>query len=329
MKALRNPWISISLYHNEIEKVIHDVALPIKDELYEKELTNKVIFNRSFDRGENVIIMCEISDEKNRDLIKSIARHKSTDFFKNNPAPAKKTALPVNDWFLPYPNNHIHINDYFLFDIMETGGLQASSLAEELLSESSSTVLDFVEAMEDDWNIDTAIGLGIQLHVTLFMAFDKNLENASEFYESFFSNILNVTQGGQDQEKFKNELLQGLQSTFSGQKENLRDFICYISSTILDNEEFEDEWLNDWYKLCCSISKKLNTLQISGEFIAPEDFKLNTSIGASEEEQQKWLVIQYYLRSINSQLGILNAYELNLVYTIKECIALIAEEANT
>ncbi len=329
MKALRNPWISISLYHNEIEKVIHDVALPIKDELYEKELTNKVIFNRSFDRGENVIIMCEISDEKNRDLIKSIARHKATEFFKTNPGPAKKIELPVNDWFLPYPNNHIHINDYFLFDIMETGGLQASSLAEELLSESSSTVLDFVEAMEDDWNIDTAIGLGIQLHVALFLAFDKNLENASEFYESFFSNILNVTQGGQDQEKFKNELLQGLQSTFSGQKENLRDFICYISSTILDNEEFEDEWLNDWYKLCCSISKKLNTLQISGEFIAPEDFKLNTGIGASEEEQQKWLVIQYYLRSINSQLGILNAYELNLVYTIKECIALIAEEANT
>lgn len=79
----------------------------------------------------------------------------------------------MNDWFLPYPNNHIHINDYFLFDIMETGGLQASTLAEELLSESSSTILDFVEAMEDGWNIDTAIGLGIQLHVVLFLAFDK------------------------------------------------------------------------------------------------------------------------------------------------------------
>jgi len=329
MKALRNPWISISLYHNEIEKIIHDVVLPIKDELYDKELTNKVIFNRSFDRGENVIIMCEINDENHRDLIKSIAKHKATEFFKNNPAPAKKIELPVNDWFLPYPNNHIHINDYFLFDIMETGGLQASTLAEELLSESSATILDFIEAAEDGWNIDTAIGLAIQLHVVLFLAFDKNMENASNFYETFFNNILKVTQGGQDQEKFKNELLEGLQSTFSEQKENLRDYVCYITSTILDNDEFEDEWLNDWYKLCSKINYKVNVLQSNGEFIAPEDFKFNENIGTSAEAQQKWLVIQYYLRSINSQLGILNAYELNLIYTIKECIALIAEEANT
>lgn len=329
MKALRNPWISISLYHNDIEKIIHDVVLPIKDELYDKELTNKVIFNRSFDRGENAIIMCEINDENNRDLIKSIARHKATEFFKNNPAPSKKIELPVNDWFLPYPNNHIHINDYFLFDIMETGGLQASTLAEELLSESSGTILDFIEATEDGWNIDTAIGLAIQLHVVLFLSFDKNLENVSNFYESFFSNILKLTQGGQDQEKFKNELLEGLQSTFSEQKENLRDYVCYITSTILDNDEFEDEWLNDWYKLCCKINNKVNALQSNGEFIAPEDFKFDENIDTSAEDQQKWLVIQYYLRSINSQLGILNAYELNLIYTIKECIALIAEEANT
>jgi hypothetical protein len=329
MKALRNPWISISLYHNDIEKVIHDVVLPVKDELYDKDLTSKVIFNRSFDRGENAIIMCEINEEKNRDLIKSIIKHKASEFFDNNPAPVKKIELPVNDWFLPFPNNHVHVNDYFLFDIMETGGLQASMLAEELLSESSSTILDFIEVAGEEWNIDTAIGLGIQLHIVLFLAFDKNLDHASLFYESFFNTILNVTQGGDDQATFKKELLDGLQTTFKEQKENLRDYVCYITSTLLDGDEFEDEWLNDWFRLCQSVNNRIKALQTTGEFIAPEAFELNHNIGISEEDQQKWLVIQYYLRSVNSQLGILNAYELNLVYTIKECIALIAEEANT
>ena len=318
MKPLLNNWISISLYHENIDQIINRVAVPVKDRLYEEDLTPKVIFNRSTERGENAIIMCEIIDDNHVDKIKSIVKETANDFFLNYPSKKKEVDVTPTDWFMPFPADHIEFNDHFLFDVMETGGLQASTLAEELLSETSDTILDFIETTGEDWNASMAIGSAIQLHLTLMLAFDSSSSNLHTFYNYAFNNLLKVANLDDDEQATTNLLLE-LSANFEEQREMLVTFTESICDTVMLNESFEDEWLTDWYNSCLRVSHKIMELQDTGEFITPEDYKFDSSLSVSQSKQEKWPVLEYYLRAINSQLGIKNADELNLFFILKEC----------
>src|SRR5689334_2324208 len=101
-------WISISLYHNQLDKLIHDVVVPVTRKVEEQNLSTKIMFNRSWEGGENIIIICEIKNARDGESIKSIIEKEANDFFAKHPAPEKKIELPIDDWFLPFPNNHVH-----------------------------------------------------------------------------------------------------------------------------------------------------------------------------------------------------------------------------
>lgn len=314
-------WISISLYHDQLDKLIHEVVVPSRKEVYEKKLSKKLIFNRSWAGGENIILICEVESVSDATAIRLLIEKRATAFFKQHPAPEKQIELPVNDWFLPFPNNHLHFNDQFLFDIMETGGLQASRLTPALLGHSSDAILDFIESAGEDWNVDSALGIALQFHLVFLLAFDRDIENISHFYHAFFGNMLRVTEGGDNSEHFKQDLVKGLELNFNEQKDALISFINEIISAMQhgDGEECEDEWLNEWSKCCTKFSHQIKQLQLNGEFIPPEQFVKNDEISASEQMQELWTVFEYYLRAINAQLGIENVYEINLVYSLQEC----------
>jgi hypothetical protein len=256
---------------------------------------------------------------ENIEKIKQLSKTRANSFFEINPAPQNPVVLPVNYWFLPFPNNYVHFNDNFQFDIMETGGLKASMLAEELLCKSSDLILDFVDGNEDDLDTDTSVGIALQLHLLLLLAFKKNICSIADFSNNFFENILKVADCGESPKKFRKTLIGGLESSFDEQKEFLISFSESIISTVLEGNEFGEDWMNEWYKSCVNISDGINTLQKVGQFIPPEQFKYNQTIGVAEKDQEKWLVLEYYLRAINAQLNLFNIYEINLIYCLKEC----------
>lgn len=329
---MHNPissWISISLYHDQLDKLIHDVVIPVTREIQKQNLSSRVMFNRSWEGGENIVIICEIQDITSQESIKAIIEKDANAFFKKNPAPEKKIELPINDWFLPFPNNYIHFNDHFLFDIMETGGLQASKLAEDLLCNSSKTILNLIDSANEDWNIDSALGIAMQFHLVLLLAFDKDIENISHFYNAFLDNILAMVEGETDSMHFKQELIEGLDSNFNDQKEGLLGFTGYIIGAIQENSDFDEEWLNDWSVICTKISAEIKALQSKGEFIATEQFRYNNDITPSLQTQELWNILEYYLRAINCQLGITNAYEINLVYSLRESLRFLSTTMET
>lgn len=315
-------WVSVYLYYDKLDKLVHDVVVAVRNEVYEKKLTDKFIFNKSWLGGENIILIYEVANADDAVAIRRIIENRSNAFFALHPAPEKRIMLPVNDWFLPFPNNHVHFNERFQFDIMETGGLQASILAEPLLTTSSNTILDLIEATGENWDIDSALGIAIQFHLVFVLAFDNDLENVALFYDSFFNNLLKVTEGG-DSDRFKKQLLDGLDANFDDQREALLGFTSFITGIIQQSLPFEDEWLNNWSMECRRFSEQLKALQAKGELIRPEQFVTDETITTPDHVQALWSIQEYYLRATNSQLGIENAYEMNLVYSLQKCMKLI------
>ncbi len=318
--TIRN-WISFSIYHDHENYVLTNVVRDIPQDLFNKEI-NQYMFSRAYDRGKNLFLMFELNTGSDEKKVRAVIQDIVKKYLDQNPSEERKIEYPVNDWFLPFPSNHIEYKENFVFDIMETGGLKASLLAKSLLSSSSKHIVDFISNSEE-WNPESAMGVAIQFHLSLGLAFNSNLNELLSFYDYFFDSIIKKTQGSED--NFKQNLISGLSENFDSQKEGLVNYAEYIIEMLKNPDDIEEEWMKQWYYDCKNISDELNLLQKRGEYVVPENFSMDESNSASPEYQRKWPVLEYYLRSINSQLGVTDVYELNLIYSLKE----ILKELNT
>lgn len=314
-------WISVALYYDNLELLLAEAAAPVAEEIIENGIASKFIFNRSWDRGKHLLLMFKTTQEQFTSQLKPRIEEVISAYFNAKPAPEKEIELPVNDWFLPFPNNQIQFNENFMIDVMETGGLQASLVAEDLLAESSNTIAEFIKASEGEWTPESGIGIAIQVHLGLVQAFGLSTEEIAAFYTAGFNNMLKITQGGDDNENFQANLIAGLDETFQEQKQSLVGFSDYILSTLNEGEEFEDEWFNNWVTIAKNGSQMITKLQSTGQYVTPESFEIDKTISVAASVQEKWPVMEYYLRAINCQLGITDIYELNLVYSLKESLA--------
>ena len=317
----KEKWVSVALYYDNLELLLAASAAPVAQEIIENKIASKFIFNRSWDRGKHLLLMFKTTQEQFIAQLKPQIEASTGAYFAANPAPEKEIELPVNDWFLPFPNNQIQFNENFMIDVMETGGLQASLVAEDLLAESTDTIAEFIKANDGEWTPESGIGIAIQLHLGLVQAFGLSTGEIADFYTAGFNNMLKITQGGDDQEDFQATLIAGLDETFQEQKESLIGFSEYILSSLQHDEEFEDEWLNNWVAIAKAAGETISKLQSTGQYVTPESFEIDTSINVPASVQEKWPVMEYYLRAINCQLGITDIYELNLVYSLKESVA--------
>lgn len=324
MDSKNEKWVSVAFYYDRIEKLLVEAVAPLTEEIKSKGLVSDVIFNRNWDRGLHLLVLLKTTQDVFDSELKPLFKERIESYYKNNPAPAKKIELPVTDWFLPFSYNHIQFNDHFLVDVMETGGLQAADVADQLLASSSSIIIEFMKAAEGEWSPEGGIGLALQLHLGLGHAFGFDADQMALFYEKSFENMMEITQGGTGEEDFQSKLIDGLNETFQEQKEGLVGFGGYILSSLTEGESFDDEWFNQWVEECVAGNAAIEYLQKTGQYVTPEKFEVNAAIAVPVSQQEKWPVIEYYLRAINSQLGITDIYELNLIYTLKETTKEIA-----
>lgn len=315
LEVKQQEWISFSIYHDQQDMaLIHLLPFILSGKMGSSII--KFMFNRSWERGANLVLMFEINESADLKEFEHEVQGVIDQYIKMNPSPERVIQMPVNDWFLPFPANHIEIKNNCAFDIMETGGLKASLLAKSLLSASSKHVFQFIEEAGEVWGPESAIGAALQFHMALVSAFKLNLEESELFYDYFFASILDKTHG--TDVDFHQNLLKGLAENFETQKESMLGFGEYVLSLFQNVEEIEEEWLKCWFTVCFEISGEIEALQRTGEYTVPENFEVNKEIAVNGDVQKKWPVLEYYLRSVNTQLGVNNVYELNLIYSLKQ-----------
>ena len=323
-------WVSTAIYYDKMESLLTDAVVPfLQQEIYSnkgQQGISNFIFNRSWERGQNLLLLFKGNDKACEELVKLKLTDHLKKYIAQHPAADRPVNLPVLDWFLPFPSNHIEYYKTFLFDMMETGGLQSSHLVEELLTCSSALILDFFEASsEEGWDAEAAIGIALQIHLVLTSSFGMTTDEMREFYHYMFNNMLKMTQG--DDEHFQETLQSGLKENYESQKESIVGFVEFLVETLVTGDEFDEDWVNQWIQQTKNIAQKMQTIQEEGYFVAPEGYQYNEQFKSSKLLQEKWPVIEYSLRSINCQMAITNVFELNLIYTLKESLNSIVEEA--
>lgn len=313
LEIKKQKWISFSIYYDEQNSLLIN-ALPLI--LSNRKEIIKYMFSRSNERGSNLILMFEVKNSIDIDVFTKEIKTVIVGFIKQNPSPDRAVELPVNDWFLPFSANHIEIKKDFVFDIMETGGLSSSLLAKNLLSHSSKHAFQFIQEANGEWGQDSAMGIALQFHLALVSAFKLTRDESGFFYDYFFASMLSKTHAADTD--FQQNLLNGLSENYEGQKESMVGFGEYVLTLLHDVQNIEEEWLKEWFLSCGAIAEEMESLQKNGGYVVPENFEINNNIDVDVLIQKKWPVLEYYLRSINTQLGVNDVYELNLIYSLKE-----------
>lgn len=301
-------WFSIGCYYDDLEKLFVKKANNVLQTITNQEWCNQFFFSQAKERGEHLLLAFETTKEVFENKIKPLVQKELNQYFENNPAQPKKIEFPINDWFLPLPHNHIHINEKFQFDLMETGGLQASKVAIKLLSESAQIFSELAED-EEEWNGGVNLPLGLQFHVILLKTF-LNKENLSTFSNYLFEEVLTQTIFDGSRSKEEQNLLKGLTDSFDQQKEGLLQFSEYLLTT----DEYDDEVLTEWSNYIKVASKEMNDIQVSGYYVVPESFELSSY---KNSDSILFPVLMYYIRAINTQMNVNGIYELNLLFIIK------------
>lgn len=307
-------WIAFNLYYDNLDLLLRDSLSTFFEKLSAEDTVQMVAFNRSWERGKNIVLLIKIINTANEKSIEELVRNEIGAFFKENPADEKPITYPINDWFLPFPNNHIEFNKQHYPDIMEVGGLEAYKAGEGIIPLSSNIILNLIQAYGEEWSPGNAIGPALQLQLVFIATFLDSKEELNAFYNYCFDNILNKIQGGISQEEVHG-LINGLQETFNSQAEQLVGFAEYIIESVHDNDEFDEEWLNVWLENITEMKSEIISIIDKGEYAIPEGFEMAPD--SMYSNQKLWPVLEYYIRAFNAQMGIQDAYELNLLFSLK------------
>lgn len=318
---MNNTWISFSIYHTEINNLLCHILPEIKTRL--ESTKSKFIFTRNWERGEHLLLLFNTDQPEMERYIKMQIDHVTNEFFKKNPAPEKVVEFPVNNWFLPFPNNHLEYRNNFLFDVMETGGVQAAKNAENIFTVSSEIIGEVI-VETGEWSSGNAFVPALQLNLILSGVFSSNLQTLKEFYTYLFDHALKSSSLNDDADAQKS-LLEEFEGSFQEQKEGIVDFVNYVYETVSEGESFDEEWLNVWLNASRKVKNEITALQSSGKLITPEGFEDDLSLTTSVDTQRQWPILMYYIRFMNTQIDNTGVYELNLIYTIKRSIETILE----
>ncbi len=311
-----NTWISVSIFYDNLDKLIVEAVLPFSNNLSSKAIVKRHFFDRRRERGEHLMLALELENLQNLKIVKEEIEKIFSPFLNQNPGKVKEFQLPILDWFIPYPNGHVRLNNNFSLDVMETGGVQATKVYENILSISSQLVLDLVQ--DEGWNSDSAIAIGFQVHLAFLNSFKTDLGEIKIIYDQLMTDTLQVSIG--DNQNTKDELLAGLEENFLAQKDGLVEYISYVLESTKNQEEELDEWLLGFMKNLNEEFKLLTAIQINQDFEPIENFKMNMAFPCSIERQRLWPFIAQCLKTINRQLGIVDVFEFNQIYFLKRSV---------
>jgi len=319
-------WVSLSVYYTNVNKLIAGPVSAVCDEIINSELANQYIFIRNENRGKNLNLLCKVSSIDDMELLKLKLATPLSSYLKQNPSETLPIKFPINDWFLPMPNNSLNFKENFIMDIMEVGGLEASLVSEFLLFNSSRLIIEIYNQL-DEIEIDSLIGLAIQFHICFIFSAGMSFQEAKEFYDYYFEDLMgrvSSDNSNSDENSSKDSILIGLKAAFEQQKDGVCVFIDELKTVVSNNEKFDEEYLNSWVQVSKDSTDRIKALQLEGKFVVPEGFEFVKRLSSDLSKQERWPVYEYYLRAVTSQLGVENIYEINLIYLIKEALKTIS-----
>jgi len=314
-KHVNDSWESITVYYDSYNELLIELINFIM--LSNITLESKLILNCDSERSDKFsLLLCQFSSDIKHQIVLWL-----NNYFVKRPSVEKKYNLPVNDWFLPYPNNYIRFHEH-RFDINETGGLVSSYACQQLLTQSTTTFIENVSS-SDCWDLDSAVEKIIILNIGFIKGSGLDRDKAHQFYFWYLKkNIekIKFIDGVEDIVFWKKAFLESLNATFENQGEELSSFIEMLYDGINNNEEVEEKYLLDWIKYAAIYAENLRAIQDQGLLNAPLQEDEELLMHELYQNESCWIVFEYNLNHLFELYGIPFHLKWNIVYAIKETL---------
>jgi hypothetical protein len=311
-KLNQKTWIAVSVQYDDVDALLSTAITGLLNKVKHLDAHTTFMFSRGQHDDRHVLLLFKIAAAKQTQA-KAIIDGHLLPYLRTYAHFAEKIPLPVTTLLAPGEGNALEYIDYD-FPLQETGGVDASYAAEKILSTSSQLIVDFMAETKTPWNSNHAKTMAIQLHLALAHTFLLDMQECAAFFSYCFDKLLRKNHHHQANESLLLSLLYRLESAYQQQKMLLAPISESVLSRLLEEESIEDAWLEEWIMTCKSTYSRILKLQHHGQFSIPSCFQFDSSLDIPRIRQERWPVIEQYIKSIHSQLGLEEHDELSLLY---------------
>lgn len=319
----QNRWIYVKVnikasYYEVLTKAISPFIKELKKEnkisnfFYKKDGIDEnfmmFFFKTSLYNSERYI-KNQLKDRLEQELdfaIKSIAPVPSdSDFYE----PTETEKIPTIEYL-----------DYFIFDYIQ---LNHDLEISKILMPGCSELMVDVMSEEEEWGYEAGLEKGLALHLILAYSFDLTTQQLAHYFDNRFQaqfKLLELDNTDVNSDEWKGRFLKSLQDNFESQKDNLVAYCDYLLSGVIDNDEFEDEWVNNWIACGQKAGQKFKELKNTNQLSATLKPLVSKNIAISEEEKSDWAHIACYSDFIDNQLLLGPDFILILLFTLSKSL---------
>ncbi len=327
-------WLSAHLYFDEPwEDFLIKIVKPYCETVVGSSAAEYYFFIRYWDRGPHIRLRFYGKKEALENILRPNLEEYFKNFFRMTPSerdePSYHPNTPEEEIWLP--NNSVQWIDYQP-ELERYGGIYGVALTERNFAASSKTVLKCIEEVgSKNWTYEQALGIAIKLHLSFVHAMDMNLSDVAEFFNGILHHWLpltlqreRITQAQLTQQG--DVILHSFEQFFAGQQEALVSYHAAFWEALSENADFEDEFLNEWYK-SCQFTRQEVMLAEAQDLLVERTEKYRISFFAHKEKKDclRWEIYADFFHLTNNRLGILNRDESYLAYLMMRSVEHLSE----
>lgn len=193
--------------------------------------------------------------------------------------------------------------DYKGYYLMNLGFPGTSFMNTDLFTQTTNLLAHSIHESEE-WNSETTMSLAIPMQLILLQSIENDLVSVITFFQKMVNTTIKmVAQTQINPTEWSANFIKQLENNFERQKEGFVGFCNYVIEQI-NEKEFEDEESMTWFTSCQKMNSNIYKLQEQNKLLMSDDFGVNQDIPFSKKQQERWEVLEQYVRFLDGQLNL-------------------------
>lgn len=305
-----NEWLSTYLYYGEpLDIFIVNAVAPFVQSVLQQGLSTQYFFIRYWENGPHIRLRFKAQGNNLIEELKLRVIDFFAIYFEKYPSSRLGYISGIN-----IAANNSYVFEEYTPETSRYGGKLALEVSEHQFQYSSQACLTLLSENKNQWDVETAIGLAIQLHISLVHSMCYTKSEAKIFFE-LLSISLEPYLTYSFKKEYNEENLHKLFSIhFEAVKDSIIPFINEFWNLLDQGFIFNELWMNNWLTGMKSVYNGLDRLFVTGKIECPPIEYLKNAYGNAKPEMS--YILSSYIHMTNNRLGIRNDQEPYIAFII-------------
>ncbi len=316
-------WLSAHLFYTDpIDIFLAKAVKKYTDTAIKTGAAERFFFIRYQEQGPHVRLRFQGENSVLENIVAPNLVEHFSNFFRTFPSkriePSWHPDTPKSELWLP--NNSVHFINYEP-ELARYGGETGLQIAESQFFSSSKTVLEMMlPVLNNTWSYQQAMGTAIRLHLGMVYALGMDIDKAADFFAEVYAHWLpfaiareRVTQA--QYEHHIKMMSDNFEQGFQEQKESMMSYHAACWEAFMQEEEFEETYLDEWLRDNRRIGFELRLAQAQQLLTPrPPEFRMKMQGNIEPDEYELWRYFADFVHLTNNRLGIGNEDESYMAY---------------